>query len=86
MSDTKRMFEDFEYFCEVIFGERLRDWQKDVMQRLANGETVITKMIVREEIEDIGGIKGTSFDCIIVDDFYDNKPETTCATLGEKKE
>jgi hypothetical protein len=83
MTDIKRMSEDFEYFCEVIFGERLRDWQKDVMQRLANGETVITKMIVREDIE---GVKGTSFDCIIVDDFYDYKPETTCAALGEKKD
>lgn len=70
MTDTKRMNEDFEYFCETMLGEKLSDWQKDVMHRLSKDGVAVTKMIARETVS------GTSFDCVIVDDFYDDQTES----------
>jgi hypothetical protein len=67
--DLKRMADDWGYFCEVVWGRTLSDWQKDALQRLASNGSVMTRMTLKE------GVSGASFDCIIVDDVYEKPVE-----------
>jgi hypothetical protein len=65
MTDLKRMSDDWEYFCETVFGRTLPNWQKDIIKRLSSNGSVTTKMMLKE------GLSGSSIDCVIVDDFYE---------------
>lgn len=67
--DLKRMADDLGYFCEVVWGRTLSDWQKDALQRLASNGSVMTRMTLKE------GVSGASVDCIIVDDVYEKPVE-----------
>jgi len=67
--DLERMADDWGYFCEVVWGRTLSDWQKDALQRLASNGSVMTRMTLKE------GVSGASVDCIIVDDPYEKPVE-----------
>jgi hypothetical protein len=65
MTDIERMKNDFDYFCEVVFGRKLPEWQSNAVQQMILTGTVVTKTTLTEDVS------GASIDFCIVDDVYE---------------